>query len=183
MHEGGAKNGWSMSFCSCIYLTRLALNWLKYQINQPKYTINPNLINFQECFAMHFAILGPAAGVILYSTGIALVCYLYVLSSFKNNIEKVIKRDHFVVNSILVRESINFLSVGAFYFQMGDTEMEKSPMMLYHACLNPWNDHTIPVYEIMPWNQYFLVFLAATNVACNLFLYRFLDKVTENSSA
>jgi hypothetical protein len=62
---------------------------------------------------------------------------------------------------------------------MGDTEMEKSPMMLYHACLNPWNDLTIPVYEIMPLNQLFLVLLAATNVACNLFLYRFLNKVTD----
>jgi hypothetical protein len=129
------------------------------------------------------AILGTAAGVILYSTGIVLIRYLYVISSFKDNIEKVIKRDHFVVHSILIGESINFLTVGSIYLQMGDSEREKSPMMLYQACINPWNDHTIPVFNIFPWNHCCFVFLAGTNVACTLFLYKFLDNVTERSSS
>ena len=132
---------------------------------------------------MLVAIHGSSAGAILYGTGTALIRYLYVLSSFKDNIQKVFKRDHFVIKSILIGDSITFINAGSLYLQMGNSAIERSPMMLYKACMDPWNDHTINVYTILPWNHYFLVFLATTNFAFNLFLYKYLDAMTENNSA
>ena len=122
-------------------------------------------------------------GVILYSSGTALIRYLYLRSSFEDNIQKVLKRDHFVMKSILIGESFNFLTFGSFYFQMGSSEFGRSPLVLYQACMDPWKDHTFPVYKLMPWNQLFMVFLIASNVSCNLFLYRYLERRTENNIA
>jgi hypothetical protein len=129
------------------------------------------------------AIYGSSAGAITYGTGTALIRYLYVISSFKDNIEKVMKRDHFVVKSILIGDSLNFLNAGSLYLQMGTSEFGRSPMMVYQACMNPWNDHTIHVTKLHQWNHLILVILVTANFACNLFLYRFLENMTGNNSA
>ena len=117
------------------------------------------------------------------SSGTALIRYLYVRSSFEDNIQRVLKRDHFVIKSVLMGESVNFLTFGSFFLQMGSSEFGRSPLVLYQACLDPGKDHTFPVYKLMPWNQLLLVLLTANNVACNLFLFRYLDSWTKNNIA
>ena len=110
---------------------------------------------------MLVAIYGTGSGAILYGTGTGLIRYLYVISSFKDNIQKVFKRDNFVVKSFLIGESFSFLNVGYFYYlQMENSANGRSPMMVYQACMNPWDDHTLPMYMLLPLNQFFLVFLA-----------------------
>ena len=121
--------------------------------------------------------------VILYSSGTALIRYLYVRSSFEDNIQRVLKRDHFIIKSVLVGESVNFLTFASFFFQMGSSEFGRSPLVLYQACLTPGKDHTFPVYKLMPWNHLLIVLLTANNIACNLFLFRYLDSWTKNNIA
>ena len=114
---------------------------------------------------MLVAIHGSSAGAILYGTGTALIRYLYVLSSFKDNIQKVFKRDHFVIKSILIGDSITFINAGSLYLQMGNSAIERSPMMLYKACMHPWNDHTIHVYKLLPTLLYGLFLLKNAEMA------------------
>jgi hypothetical protein len=49
--------------------------------------------------------------------------------------------------------------------------------------LEPGGDHTFKVYKLKPMNQLIMILLFLVNVSCNLFLYRFLGKMTDNNSA
>ena len=119
-------------------------------------------------------------GPIFYSSGTAFVRYLYVRSSFEVNIQEVLKRDTFIVKSILMVECINIFNFCSFYFQLADARTERSPLVLYQACMSPGRDHTFEVYKLKPWNQLIMIFFFVVNVLCNLFLYRFLGKMTAN---
>jgi hypothetical protein len=115
-------------------------------------------------------------GSIVYSTGTSLIRYLYVRSSLVTNIQETLKRDSFVIKSIIIGESINCFNLGSFYFH-------HHTMVLYKACLNPWQNFNIPLHQVMPLNQLIILFCIVLNVSCNIFLSFFLSKKTAKNLA
>ena len=123
-------------------------------------------------------------GSIIYNSGTSLIRYWYVRSSLVTKVQDILKRDSFVVKSIVIGECIQLVNWGSFYYQQaGSSGFEKSPMVLYHACLSPWGEFNFPLHKVMPWNHFIFILCCAVSVSCNLFLYRFLSDKTENNSA
>ena len=56
------------------------------------------------------------------------------------------------------------------------------PLILYKACLDPWDDFAIPLMRVMPLNQLVLYICDLVIICSNLFLYRFLKQNTINNS-
>ena len=88
------------------------------------------------------------AGIILptcfciqfYSTAASTIRYMYVRSSLQIDVQEVIKKNQFIYKSIFLVESLNvFNYVSVFYHQYGKTGVDKSPILLYQSCLDPWN--------------------------------------------
>ena len=61
--------------------------------------------------------------------------------------------------------------------------MPNLPLILYRACLNPWDNWSIPFYKVMPLNQLIVYICDSIIISSNLFLYRFLKQHTTNNSA
>ena len=59
------------------------------------------------------------------------------------------------------------------------TGAERSGFLLYRACLDPFSEHSEPIYNVMIINQILLYLLDMMTILCNLFLYRFLSLQTE----
>ena len=87
------------------------------------------------------------AGIILptcfciqfYSTAASCIRYMYVRSSLQIDVQEVIKKNQFIYKSIFLVESLNvFNYVSVFYHQYGKTGGDKSPILLYQSCLDPW---------------------------------------------
>ena len=87
------------------------------------------------------------AGIILptclciqfYSTAASLIRYMYVRSSLQIDVQEVIKKNQFIYKSIFLVESLNMFNyVSVFYHQYGKTGGDKSPILLYQSCLDPW---------------------------------------------
>ena len=56
-------------------------------------------------------------------------------------------------------------------------------MVLYRACLDKWAEFKIPLHKVLPLNQLVIFGCVLVGVSCNIFLYQFLAKQTENNSA
>ena len=123
-------------------------------------------------------------GSVIYSSGTSLIRYLYVRSSMVTKVQDILKRDSFVVKSIVIGECMSLFNWGSFYYQqVGYSGFQKSPMVLYQACLNPWSEFNFPLQKVMPLNHFIIFLCNAVNVSCNIFLYRFLANETKNNSA
>ena len=115
-------------------------------------------------------------GSIIYSSGTSFIRYLYVRSSLISNIQETLKRDSFILKSIIIGESLSFFNLGSFYFQ-------HQPMILYEACLDPGGNFTLPLYKVFPLNQFLIFLCIVTNVSCNIFLSFYLTEKSENNTA
>ena len=138
----------------------------------------------QDCFILVSALNTICVGSVIYSSGTSLVRYLYVRSSLRTEVHDILKRDSFIISSIVVGECINLFNWGSFYYQqLGNYGLEKSPLVLYHACLNPWGEFKVPLHTVMPLNHLIIIISFVINISCNIFLYRYLSDRTENNSA
>ena len=104
------------------------------------------------------------------------ICYLYFRSSLVANIQETLKRDSFVVKSIIIGESINYFNFGSFYFQ-NDT------MVLYTACMDPWKKFNNPIHRDFPLNHLIILISSCINVSCNIFLSVYLSGKTQTNTA
>ena len=139
---------------------------------------------FQDCFILVASLNTICVGSVIYSSGTSLVRYLYVRSSLRTEVQDILKRDSFIISSIVVGECINLFNWGSFYYQqLGNYGLEKSPLVLYHACLNPWGEFKVPLHTVMPLNHLIIIISFVINISCNIFLYRYLSDKTENNSA
>ena len=68
------------------------------------------------------------------------------------------------------------------YKTLPDISRPDLPLILYKACLDPWDDFTAPLYRVFPFNQLIVYILDAIIISSNLFLYRFLNQQTTNNS-
>ena len=82
--------------------------------------------------------------------------------------------------SIMFVESINLFNYVSFYIiQMGKSCSDRSPLLLYQTCIDPWNRNYVrPLYMIMPINQLILHINTGCIVGFNLYLYKFLNEET-----
>ena len=84
-----------------------------------------------------------------------------------------------MIKSILIGESICLFNFISFYGQNNDV----SPWVLYHACLDPWSIFQFPLTKLMPVNQLILHISSCINIFCNLWLYRYLNRMTKENMA
>ena len=115
-------------------------------------------------------------GTIIYGSGTSFVRYLYVRTSLISNIQETLKRDSFIIKSLIIGESLSIFTLGSFYFQ-------RQPMILYEACLNPEGNFTLPLYKVLPLNQFIIFLCTFTNISCNIFLSFYLNEKSENNTA
>ena len=119
---------------------------------------------------------------IIYNSGTSVVRFIYIRSSLARNVQDVLKRDSFVIKSIFIGESIcafNFLSL----YWLNDEQDQNSPWPLYRACLDPWMTFKIPFSELMPVNQAILHTSTFINIFFNLWLFGYLNKMTNQNTA
>ena len=124
-----------------------------------------------------------AIGTIVYSAGTATVRYLYIRSSFEINIERVLKRDSFILQSVIIGEVLNFLTLVSHYMQPTSSDYGLSPLILYHACIKPEGNHIFPPYIVFPIMWIVIFGSAFTNITCSFLLFRYLQNITENTIA
>ena len=115
-------------------------------------------------------------GTIIYGSGTSFVRYLYVRTSLMSNIQETLKRDSFIIKSLIIGESLSIFTLGSFYFQ-------RQPMVLYEACLNPEGNFILPLYKVLPLNQLIIFLCSFTNISCNIFLSFYLTEKSKNNTA
>ena len=98
------------------------------------------------------------------------------------NIQAVLKRDSFVIKSLIIGEAISLFNFLSFYF-FYDELTQPSPWPLYHACLDPWKKFQFPFSKVVPVNQLILHISTIVNIACNLWLFSYLKKMTDKNTA
>ena len=104
---------------------------------------------------------------IIYSSGTALIRFLYIRSSLLMNTQEVLKRDSFVVKSIVIGECISLLNFGYYFCLMGHTSKAEYPMVLYNACLDPWSQFHTSISKVMPLNQIIVFLSTLVNFSSN----------------
>ena len=105
---------------------------------------------FQDCFILVASLNTICVGSVIYSSGTSLVRYLYVRSSLRTEVQDILKRDSFIISSIVVGECINLFNWGSFYYQqLGNYVLEKSPLVLYHHLLStfPATSFSIAIFQ------------------------------------
>ena len=111
-----------------------------------------------------------------------MIRFLFIRSSLSMNIQAVLKRDSFLIKSILIGESICVFNFASFFVHF-KANAQGSPWVLYHACLDPWSKFQFPFNKLMPVNQMILHMSSMINICCNLWLCRYLSKMTLRNTA
>ena len=122
---------------------------------------------------------------LFYSTASAIIRYIFVKTSLQPEIQEVLKRDAFVFKSIFIVESLGCYNLLTFFFiQRGKRGQEKSAILLYQSCLDPWNSSfSTPFYNVMRINQLLVLTTVFCVVYFNFVLFTHLDKQSKNNSA
>ena len=121
---------------------------------------------------------------LLYSAATAIIRYIYVKNSLKANITEVMKKNAYKLKAILIVESMGVFNVFSFYLnQYGKTGKDRIHFLGYQTCLDPFNsDFSMPFYQVLPVNQLLLWSSTLCIVVFNIFLYKYLDKQTKEST-
>ena len=122
---------------------------------------------------------------LFYSATSTIIRYIFVRTSLQPDIQEVLKRDAFVYKSIFTVESLGCYNLVTFFLiQWGKRGQEKSKVLLYQSCFDPWkSSFSTPFFKVMSLNQ-LLVFIAAfCIIGFNLVLFTHLDKQSKNNTA
>ena len=122
---------------------------------------------------------------LFYSAAATTIRYIFIRSSLQPNIQEVLKRDALVFKSIFIVESLGCYNLLTFFLiQMGKRGPEKSSILLYQSCLDPWkSSFSTPFFKVMSFNL-LLVFIAAICIiGFNIKLYTHLDKKSKKNTA
>ena len=122
---------------------------------------------------------------VFYSAASTIIRYIFVRTSLQPDIQEVLKRDAFVYKSIFIVESLGCYNLLTFFLiQMGKRGSEKSVILLYQSCLDPWNSSfSTPFYNVMIINQLLVIIAAFLVIYFNFVLFTHLDKKSKNNSA
>ena len=122
---------------------------------------------------------------LFYSAAATIIRYIFIRTSLQPNIQEVLKRDAFVFKSMFIVESLGCYNLLTFFFiQKGKRGAEKSSILLYQSCLDPWNDSfSTPFFKVMSINLFFVFVAAMCIIFFNLKLYTHLDEKSKSSTA
>ena len=122
---------------------------------------------------------------LFYSATSTIIRYIFVRTSLQPDIQEVLKRDAFVYKSIFIVESLGCYNLLTFFLiQRGKRGPEKSAILLYQSCLDPWNSSfSKPFYNVMSINQLLVIIAAFLVIYFNFVLFTHLDKQSKNNPA
>jgi len=110
--------------------------------------------------------------------------FIFVRSSMQENIQRVLKRNSFTFSFLVLGLLYSiFLLVVFLYDQNGRSGMDRLNFPLYRACMDPWSEWSTPLISVMPGMQILLFLMNLVNIACNFYLYRFLEEKRKNNTA
>ena len=76
--------------------------------------------------------------------------------------------------------TLHFIS---FYHHKVQEGVGKSPWPMYQVCMSPWDGVYTNYTKLMPLNQIFGHMYVLSGIVCNIFLYHYLQKMTEKNMA
>ena len=133
---------------------------------------------------MSITLVHTTSNSLFYSAATAIIRYIYVKNSLKPNITEVMKKNAYKMKAIVTVESLGLYNfVSFFYYQYGKTGKDRIPFLGYQTCLDPLNSNfSVPFYKVLPVNQCLLWSSTVCIVVFNIFLYKYLDKRTEENT-
>merc|ERR1719450_335730 len=66
----------------------------------------------KDCYFLLSIICTLGVGTIIYGSGTSFIRYLYVRSSLISNIQETLKRDSFIIKSLIIGESLSMFNLG-----------------------------------------------------------------------
>ena len=131
-------------------------------------------------FTAHTTVTG-----LFYSAASTIIRYIFIRSSLEPNVQAVMKRDSFVYKSVFIVESLGCYNLITFFLlQQGKKGPEKSSLLLYQSCLDPWrSSFSVPFFKVMSLNLLLVVIATFCIIGFNLILFTHLDKQSRNNIA
>ena len=122
-------------------------------------------------------------GSAIFHSLTSIVRYCYVKSSLVQDVQHILKKDSFIIQSVLLGEFQLLCHIVSAYRYLVQSDVPRVPLILYKACVDPWDKSTIPFWQIAPVSQGMLHLNNTINILCNIWLYKFLDSSTKKNSA
>ena len=98
------------------------------------------------------------------------------------DIQFILKRDSFLVKSVVIGESLLGINFAAMYLHLVHPEVSRTEFVLYKACVDPWSNSRTIIWKIYPVGQILLQFFNLANIICNILLFKYLDKTVKAST-
>ena len=133
---------------------------------------------------MSVSLVHTSSNALFYSAATAIIRYTYIRSSLQSNIQAAIKRNAFVVKSILIVETLGVLNLINFYLtQRGKSGAEKLATITYQTCLDPFQS-SVPVnmMTVMPFTQILLHMSSYCIIGFNLAIFKHLNKISSSDT-
>ena len=115
-------------------------------------------------------------GNVIFTSLTALVRYTYLRSSFQEKIQSVLKRNSFCVQLIILGEGLLILHTISL-------SQSRDPWPMYNACMHPTEYEKTNIVEIVPIDQIIIHIYHGITIFCNIFLWRYLKKQTDQNTA
>ena len=122
---------------------------------------------------------------LFYSAASTIIRYCFIRTSLQPDVQEVLKRDAFVFKSVFIVESLSAYNLLTFFLiQRGKRGAEKSAILLYQSCLDPWqSSFSIPFYKVMSLNLFLVLIATVCIIGFNFVLFKHLDKQSKNNTA
>ena len=122
---------------------------------------------------------------LFYSAAATIIRYIFIRSSLQPQIQEVLKRDAFVFKSMFIVESLGCYNLLSFFIlARGKSSSEKSFILLYQSCLDPWkSSFSTPFFKVMSFNLLLVFITAFCIIFFNIKLYTHLDKNSKTNTA
>ena len=76
----------------------------------------------------------------------------------------------------------SFFNIFVYIYDQKETGINRLRLVLYHACMDPLSQFRVPLITVMPVSQITLYIMNIVNIACNFYLYRFLEVQRKTNS-
>ena len=69
----------------------------------------------------------------------------------------------------------SIFNIFIYIYDQKETGINRLPLVLYHACMDPLSQFSTPLITVMPTSQITLYIMNIVNISCNFYLYMFLE--------